>query len=153
MPYEATTGDTVSSRGLTVGFSLSPDVSGSRRDGNVVQMVYDPQSPELWRPVLYYPGVFVSNQGRVRDWKDFRKPRISESHAYPHVNLPYEGCQKVHEIVAEAWLGPRPKGLFICHRDDNKLDARVECLRYDTPAANIRDKFRNSKRPVKGNNT
>ncbi len=106
-------------------------------------MVCDPAVPERWRPVLYSPGAFVSNQGRVRDWKDFRKPRLSASHLYPHVEIPYGGAKKVHELVAETWLGPRPAGMVICHGNDNKLDARVDNLRYDTVAANNRDRYRN----------
>ena len=86
------------------------------------------------------------NARRVRDWKGIRKPRISSSHVYPHVEIPYGGPKMVHEIVAETWLGPRPKGMYICHGNDNKLDARLTNLRYDTPTANILDKIRNRKK-------
>jgi hypothetical protein len=141
-PYDANIGDEVKSGGLTIVISLSLSAADSS-DENAVEMVHDSQAYESWRPVLFYPGAFVSNQGRIRDWKDFRKPRISNSHLYPHVEIPYGGAKKVHEVVAETWLGPRPKGMFICHCNDNKLDARVTNLRYDTPKANNLDRIRN----------
>jgi hypothetical protein len=143
--YEANRGDVPSSGGLSVIITLCPTTQVIPDDG-LVTMVVDAGATERWRPVLFYPGAFVSDQGRVRDWKDFRKPRISRSHVYPHVEIPYGGAKKVHEVVAETWLGPRPDGMFICHCNDNKLDARTANLRYDTPAANNRDRIRNRRR-------
>lgn len=146
-PYEANRGDLTSSSALSLVLSMSVKTS-ENPDERVVTLVFDAHTPEQWRLVPFYPGVFVSDQGRVRDWRDFRKPRISESHVYPHVEIPYGGPKKVHELVAESWLGSRPKGLFICHCNDNKLDARVANLRYDTPEANIRGKMRNRRKEL-----
>jgi hypothetical protein len=142
MPYEANTADETTSGGITVCLSISDSMEASSED-KVVEMVTGPLSGEIWRPVIHYPGGFVSNLGRVRDWKGIRKARISASHVYPHVFIPYGGSKFVHSVVAETWIGPQPKGLFTCHNNDNKLDARVVNLRYDTPAENVKDRFRN----------
>ena len=143
MPYEANVGDeTNHGGGLALILSISGSVAASSEDESI-EMVTGSLSDEVWRPIIYYPGGFVSNKGRVRDWKGIRKPRLSQSHVYPHVEIPYGGSKMVHQIVAEAWLGPRPKRMYICHNNDNKMDARVANLRYDTPAENIRDKVRN----------
>jgi len=142
MPYEANTADETTSGGIAVCFSMSDSIGASSED-KVVEMVTGPLSGEIWRPVMHYPGGFVSNLGRVRDWKGIRKARISPSHIYPHVEIPYGGSKFVHSVVTETWLGPRPSDLFICHNNDNKLDARVANLRYDTPAENAKDRFRN----------
>jgi hypothetical protein len=147
-PYEANTADEtphdereekVDVQGIPISFSIS---IGASSEG-VVEMITGPLIEETWRPVIHYPGGFVSNLGRVRDWKGLRKARMSQSHVYPNVEIPYGGSKLVHRVVAETWLGPRPKGLFICHSNDNKLDARVVNLRYGTPAENMRDRIRN----------
>lgn len=145
MSYEANLGDECSRGGLAIGLAMTgAATSGFGKD--VVRMVIDPMQKEMWRPVIFYPGAFVSAQGRVRDWKDIRNARISSSHVYPHVEIPYGGCKVVHEIVAETWLGPRPKGMYVCHGNDNKLDARLTNLRYDTPTANVHDKIQNRRK-------
>ncbi len=46
---------------------------------------------------------------------------------------------KVHHLVAEAFIGPRPPGMVVCHNNGDPLDNRVENLRYDTQANNITD--------------
>lgn len=43
-----------------------------------------------------------------------------------------------HTLVAEAFLGPRPDGLVINHKDLNKWNNRVENLEYVTTGENIR---------------
>jgi HNH endonuclease len=148
-PYEANTGnETKPSEELGKGnvagisFTISIDYESCSKE---VEMVTGPLDEEMWRPVPYYPGVFVSNLGRVRDWKDFKKARMSRSHVYPNVEIPYKGPKPIHHIVAETWLGPPVKGLVICHNNDNKLDARVVNLRYDTQKENVRDRIRNRK--------
>lgn len=46
----------------------------------------------------------------------------------------------VHEIVATTFLGPKKKGLEVCHRDGNRLNNAAENLRWDTRTANHADK-------------
>ena len=41
-----------------------------------------------------------------------------------------------HSLVAEAFIGPRPKGKFIDHIDRNPKNNRVSNLRYVTPSVN-----------------
>lgn len=143
MSYEANLGDACCRGGLALGLAITGAAATALDDNNVAQMIIDPTANEVWRPVVFYTGAFVSTQGRVRDWKGIRNPRISRSHVYPHVEIPYGGSKMVHEIVAETWLGLRPKWMYICHNNDNKLDARLTNLRYDTPAENVLDKIRN----------
>lgn len=47
----------------------------------------------------------------------------------------------VHALVMEAFVGPRPLGLEVCHNDGNGRNNAVANLRYDTPKANEADKF------------
>jgi hypothetical protein len=46
----------------------------------------------------------------------------------------------VHQLVAEAFIGPRPFGMHVCHNDGIPDNNHVSNLRIDTPAANAADK-------------
>ena len=49
---------------------------------------------------------------------------------------------KVHHLVAEAFLGPRPEGLDIRHLDGDPLNNRADNLAYGTRSENIQDTVR-----------
>lgn len=113
---------------------------------------------EEWRPVPGYEGLYdVSSLGRVRSigrkighnipgYTRVLKSRILKptlaSHGYLTVKLHCErkGLTKtVHSIVAEAFIGPRPDGLDVCHNNGNRCDNRACNLRYDTRKNNFQD--------------
>lgn len=116
---------------------------------------------EEWRPVLGYEGLYeVSALGRVRSLdrtvvdsigRRFRRQGrvLSTNFArseYPKVELvSADGSgvtRRVHAIVAEAFHGPRPDGLEVCHEDGDPHNNRATNLRYDTRLANEHDKVR-----------
>lgn len=45
----------------------------------------------------------------------------------------------VSHLVLEAFVGPRPEGMFACHNNGDKTDDRLENLRWDTPRNNNLD--------------
>lgn len=47
----------------------------------------------------------------------------------------------VHILLAHAFIGKRPTGLYACHNDGNKLNNSLSNLRYDTPKSNTYDRF------------
>lgn len=49
----------------------------------------------------------------------------------------------VHHLVAEVFIGPRPEGMLVCHRNDDPLDNRITNLYYGTKQENEKDKTRN----------
>lgn len=49
----------------------------------------------------------------------------------------------VHQLVLEAFVGPRPTGMFGCHWNDVPDDNRLENLRWASPSANRFDMIRN----------
>lgn len=53
----------------------------------------------------------------------------------------------VHILVAEAFIGPRPKNADVCHYDDDKSNNAVENLRYGTRSENVHDSVRNGTHP------
>jgi hypothetical protein len=50
--------------------------------------------------------------------------------------------KQVAHLVAEAFIGPRPVGLDVCHNDGNRTNNRRSNLRYDTKSENSRDALR-----------
>lgn len=118
---------------------------------------------EEWRPVVGYEEYYhVSNLGRVKSLervitkiskfgKVFSAPiherllkfRDSAEGYYDGVSFCVEGVAKSHDIhgvVMEAFKGPRPEGLHVCHEDNNGHNNRLGNLRYDTPKANMDDR-------------
>jgi hypothetical protein len=48
----------------------------------------------------------------------------------------------VHSLILLTFVGPRPKGLQGCHEDSDKLNCRLDNLRYDTVKRNHEDKVK-----------
>lgn len=103
---------------------------------------------EEWRQT-HHPDYEVSNLGRVRSWRK-RSPWHStptEPHlhklstnrgGYLVTGVAYRNIP-VHTLVAAAFIGPRPPGQHVMHKDDNRQNARATNLEYGTPLRNIQD--------------
>ncbi len=107
-------------------------------------------SNEEWRPVLGYEGLYeVSTEGRVRT---LRKGHLmhphTDRHGYLLAGLSRDGKQRttrVHHMVLEAFVGPRPEGLVGCHNNGDPSDNRLENLRWDTQRNNNLDAVRHGR--------
>jgi hypothetical protein len=93
---------------------------------------------ERWAVVPGFPMHMVSSEGRVYSWhsQKFLRPGIG-SHGYLKFNIAFGKTKLLHVVVAEAFLGPRPAGLDVCHEDDNRLNPKLSNLEYGTRAKNI----------------
>ncbi|WP_081609739.1 NUMOD4 motif-containing HNH endonuclease [Mesorhizobium sp. STM 4661] len=103
---------------------------------------------ERWLPVVGFEGRYeVSDLGRVRSLA-FRSnggvglmkstPNYSGYHV---VTLGRDRKQRrVHVMVLEAFVGPRPTGMQGCHDKSDKDNNRLDSLRWDTPRGNIADR-------------
>jgi len=111
----------------------------------------------MWKDIVNCPGYQVSNEGLIRTvdrygWAANRKPpRLSgktinptlRKDGYYQFNVRKEGktlIKYVHHVVAEAFLGIKPEGHEVCHRDGNPSNNLASNLRYDTPTGNQADK-------------
>lgn len=113
-------------------------------------------NPSDERPIRGASGYFVNAEGHVlsyrsgssRDGSRLRL-RTTPLRGYPAVTIRYDDGSKrnvcVHVLVAEAFLGPRPAGLQVRHRDDDKQNARASNLVYGTQLENMADAIRNGK--------
>ncbi|HWH14395.1 MAG TPA: NUMOD4 motif-containing HNH endonuclease [Miltoncostaeaceae bacterium] len=104
---------------------------------------------EEWRAIPSAPGYEVSNLGRVRSLRHRyglrRQPKmlaLQLVHGYPRVNLYSGGSyrpRRVHHLVAEAFIGPRPEGLIVRHLDGTRDNNVPENLAYGTLSENTQD--------------
>lgn len=121
---------------------------------------------ESWRPVVGYEGLYeVSDRGSVRSlgrvdrlgrqWKPRPMSGSRDGEGYVVHSLtpaPVAGTSQVtqriraHVLVLEAFVGPRPAGMEVCHANDIPTDNRLANLRWDLPAANCADRLRNRTR-------
>lgn len=119
---------------------------------------------EVWKACPGHPGYEVSNQGTVQrtaQFDPYGRETVPASIApsfwtgpegkeYLTVNVSrFDGTtrkawqhRKVHLLVLEAFVGPRPHGLIGCHNDGDKNNNRPENLRWDTYSSNSYDTVR-----------
>lgn len=119
-------------------------------------------SPEQWLPIVGYEGYYeVSDRGNVRSitrtvecggryhktiQAQMRKQvEIGrKSDRRKAVSLSANNATKlrlVHQLVLEAFVGPRPPGFDGCHNNGAKFDNCLENLRWDTKSRNTRDQL------------
>lgn len=109
---------------------------------------------EEWRPIPGYEGFYaVSSLGNVRSFHAGRgsgkrggllRPALSAGHlsvVLYHPDKPGRSFP-VHQLVALAFIGPRPEGQEVRHGPNGALDNRASELCYGTPAENQADKVR-----------
>lgn len=108
---------------------------------------------ETWRPVPGYEGRYdVSDLGRVRSWLPYHglaTPRLMnatpDDRGYPVIQLfggPRTIARKVHRLVLETFVGPRPEGFDTRHLDGDTSNNRLSNLRYGTRSENNFDAVR-----------
>jgi hypothetical protein len=112
---------------------------------------------EEWRPLPRHDGHYeISSFGRARrlarrylhngNLKYKRAmilKRSKNSDGYLWINPVGEAGSKsvaVHQAVAEAFIGPRPTGLSVLHKDDNRTNAIATNLYYGTQKQNMEDR-------------
>jgi len=116
---------------------------------------------EQWLPVIGYETFYeVSSLGRIRRTyqtkagRDLHKPipflltPTINSSGYLAVEFKDQKSHTVHSLVCTAFIGPRPKGFDISHKNLNKTDNALENLEYLSRADHLRYSFKHGERPV-----
>jgi hypothetical protein len=107
---------------------------------------------EIWKPVAGYEGLYdVSNMGNVRSYVSIgRYGRIEKipqriltpvvRNKYYKVSLSKMGTKSVrliHLLVLGAFISNRPDGMEANHKDNNRLNNRLDNLYWDTHKNNM----------------
>lgn len=112
------------------------------------------QSTEIWKPVPNYEGVYeVSSLGQVRSidrldnlgrrYRGVTLKQGTHPDGHKQIALSKDGkvtTRFVHQLVAEAFIGPRVGNLVACHNNGDPADNRVENIRWDTQQNNVHDR-------------
>jgi hypothetical protein len=109
---------------------------------------------ERWKPIAGYEGYYmISSLGRIKSedrtiphqktGSRFISGKVLKTglrpNGYTMIVLRKENKKEtrtIHTLVAEAFIGPRPEGMLVCHGSGGKQDNRVENLYYGTPEQN-----------------
>jgi len=93
---------------------------------------------EKWKTITECPNYSISSYGRVRNNKTARILKSNPaSNGYFHVKL----CSKtiyIHHLVARYYLGVRPSGKVVSHKNDNKHINHFKNLEYISQKENLR---------------
>ena len=135
--------------GRSMGQLVSDMVAEAQAESKDLELAPPPDLPgEAWKEIPGFPDYDVSNMGLVRSRKhgvQLLQPVFTHRGRYLSVSLFQNGKQTkrtIHSLVLEAFIGPRPDGLEICHNDGIRTDNMLANLRYDTPSANAQDQYR-----------
>jgi len=107
---------------------------------------------EEWKPIPGYEGHYeVSSTGEVRSLRSRfglrAEPRAVVPLVHPSGYLSVGLCKdafvrrrRVHQLVLEAFVGPRPQGSETRHLNGKQADNRLENLTWGTKIENAKDK-------------
>jgi hypothetical protein len=100
-----------------------------------------------YAPVPQFPGYFAGDDGSIWSNKSggWRQRKLTPNRkmggrlfvclAGPNGNR----TRWVHRLVLESFIGPCPDGSECCHNNGDRLDNRLENLRWDTHESNVAD--------------
>lgn len=115
-----------------------------------------------WRAVVGWEGYYeVSDHGQVRrSGHPTRRTYVGRilkqqfsKKGYPTVAMSREGClvrRQVHQLVAAAFIGPRPGKQQVNHKSGIKTDNHYKNLEYATCKQNIQHAIKNDLRAFYG---
>lgn len=114
---------------------------------------------ERWKPIVGYEGLYeISDFGRVKSlsrtvttkkgWSRSHPERIRKNsyhaYGYPMVTLKRDGnpgdTRTIHSLIMEAFIGPCPSGMEVCHNDGVTAHSYLSNLRYGTRSDNMMDR-------------
>ncbi len=102
-----------------------------------------------YRDVPNFPGYLAGSDGSVWSCRRIKKRQLTPvptKFGYVRVGMYRDGklvFKRVHHVILEAFVGPRPAGLVACHDpDSDKRNNRLDNLRWDTQSSNMLDVFR-----------
>lgn len=107
-----------------------------------------------WRPIPSAPAYEASDDGQIRRSQPGPSTRVGKvlrsapGQRYLGLSLSHNGTVRhasVHELVCEAFHGPRPKDHEVGHGDGNPHNNRAANLRWVTSVQNAADRERHGR--------
>jgi hypothetical protein len=113
-----------------------------------------------WKAITDCPGWEVNSKGEIRSWR--KAGRGNTLRAEPKPVKVFRNVQTgylqvgyflekgkvlntyVHQMVANAFLEPKPDGAWVCHKNGNYLDCQASNLYWGTPKSNGEDASRHA---------
>ncbi len=116
------------------------------------------EDEEIWRPVPSKPEIMASSHGRVlfpprmvrmpnggeRKYEtkptiwSVRRAKKGAKHCYRGLWMRHYGNIKVHQLICEAFHGPKPSPKHeVMHRDEDGLNNRADNLLWGTRKENL----------------
>jgi hypothetical protein len=103
------------------------------------------QCGETWLPVPGWDARYeVSNHGRVYSLRSRKMLKtFTEASGHQRLDLMRDRVRRpvrVHILVLEAFVGPRPQGMEACHGNGDPSDNRLSNLRWGSKSENTKDR-------------
>lgn len=96
-----------------------------------------------FKPIPGYPDYYINRLGVVMSYKKYAYGIVLKaglaSSGYLTVALGRGHTKLVHELVAIVFIGERPNGFDVAHKDGNKTNNRVDNLEYKSRTDNNYD--------------
>lgn len=97
-----------------------------------------------WLTHADYPGYFATLDGRVYSARKLRflSPiRLGKYVGLQVIHRDHGPVKRyLHRLLLEFWTGVVPENMQACHNNGNRLDNRIDNLRWDTVSGNHADK-------------
>lgn len=98
-----------------------------------------------WKPIQLigedYPGYFISDQGGIFGQRGNLMRPAPDGGGYPHViirNANGTKVVKIHHLVMEAFVGPKPNKMQVNHKDGEKMNNKLSNLEYVSASENMK---------------
>ena len=96
------------------------------------------------RPIDFLPNTFISRDGRL--WRNGKEKKFTIAKVgYEVVSFSNNDKTKnyyKHRLLLHAFIGKCPEGCEVLHINGNKLDNRLENLRWGTRKENVADSIK-----------
>jgi hypothetical protein len=115
----------------------------------------------MWAPLRGYEGIYEirpgADGGRIRRVQKLARTSVGRElgdsrcgMGYPRVVLSKPGERpryvRLHTLILETFVGPKPAGCEGCHRDDVRTNNTLENLYWGSRSQNNHDAIRNGRR-------
>lgn len=95
--------------------------------------------PDL-KPIPGFDGYYAREDGHIFSTRGRKLRVLSQNHRKRYLVVTLAKQTKgIHQLVALAFIGPRPAGMETCHNDGDPHNNHASNLRYDTHRANMLD--------------